>query len=336
MPAPRSPRGWRARPPPDRARTSLAAVARDAVDVLSREDPRRLRECAAHDCSRVFLDRSRPGMRRWCDSAGCGNRDKTSAYRRRRKQLDDSDDVDGPVISRCGSESSSFPSSHGVSRAFGGSGLSNSASRTPGPTTTSHGAALEIFPEFCPIPTLTAAALATEGDPTRHARRLAQLPAPAHAGQGDRDAGRHLGWSPDAWPGPGKHGDWDATMMGAEPWSPRDRRERFLEIVELTDFLLREPETTYVGNFYSARMFAPTLAASSVPASPSRSSPPAGGRACGSLPASLRRGSRPVDEPAPTGRQRPRQPRRSRPDRPPTKRASKKDASLATLSYGSS
>jgi predicted RNA-binding Zn ribbon-like protein len=90
VPAPRLTEGWQCKTTADRARTSLAAVARDAVDVLSREDPRRLRECAAHDCSRVFLDRSRPGMRRWCDSAGCGNRDKTSAYRRRRKQLDDS------------------------------------------------------------------------------------------------------------------------------------------------------------------------------------------------------------------------------------------------------
>jgi predicted RNA-binding Zn ribbon-like protein len=89
VPAPRLTERWQRKTTADRARASLAAVARDAVDVLSREDPRRLRECAAHDCSRMFLDRSRPGMRRWCDSAGCGNRDKTSAYRRRRKQLDD-------------------------------------------------------------------------------------------------------------------------------------------------------------------------------------------------------------------------------------------------------
>jgi alkanesulfonate monooxygenase SsuD/methylene tetrahydromethanopterin reductase-like flavin-dependent oxidoreductase (luciferase family) len=46
---------------------------------------------------------------------------------------------------------------------------------------------------------------------------------------------------------------WDTTMLGAEPLLPRDRSERFREFVELTDMLLREPETTYVGNFYSAR-----------------------------------------------------------------------------------
>jgi predicted RNA-binding Zn ribbon-like protein len=90
VPAPRLTERWQRRTTADRIRASLAAVARDAVDVLSTETPDRLRECAAHDCSRLFLDRSRPGMRRWCDSAGCGNRDKTAAYRRRRKQLDDS------------------------------------------------------------------------------------------------------------------------------------------------------------------------------------------------------------------------------------------------------
>jgi predicted RNA-binding Zn ribbon-like protein len=90
VPVPRLTERWRHETTADRARASLAAVARDAVDMLAREDPRRLRECAAHDCSRLFLDRSRPGMRRWCDSAACGNREKTAAYRRRRKQLDDS------------------------------------------------------------------------------------------------------------------------------------------------------------------------------------------------------------------------------------------------------
>jgi alkanesulfonate monooxygenase SsuD/methylene tetrahydromethanopterin reductase-like flavin-dependent oxidoreductase (luciferase family) len=41
-------------------------------------------------------------------------------------------------------------------------------------------------------------------------------------------------------------------MMGAGP-SPRERRERFREFVELTDLLLLQPETTYSGSFYSAR-----------------------------------------------------------------------------------
>jgi alkanesulfonate monooxygenase SsuD/methylene tetrahydromethanopterin reductase-like flavin-dependent oxidoreductase (luciferase family) len=52
--------------------------------------------------------------------------------------------------------------------------------------------------------------------------------------------------------GQGSRG-WDATMLDATPSSPRERSERFREFVELTDLLLREPETDYVGSFYSVR-----------------------------------------------------------------------------------
>lgn len=60
----------------------LAVVARDAVDVLSRGDGR-LRLCADERCSLVFYDESRPGQRRWCATARCGNRANTKAYRAR-------------------------------------------------------------------------------------------------------------------------------------------------------------------------------------------------------------------------------------------------------------
>jgi alkanesulfonate monooxygenase SsuD/methylene tetrahydromethanopterin reductase-like flavin-dependent oxidoreductase (luciferase family) len=46
---------------------------------------------------------------------------------------------------------------------------------------------------------------------------------------------------------------WDATMLGQAPWSARARGERFVEFVELLDRLLREPETSYEGRFYSAK-----------------------------------------------------------------------------------
>lgn len=44
----------------------------------------RLKTCADPDCRWIFLDRSKPGSRRWCSSTGCGNRQKTRAYRARR------------------------------------------------------------------------------------------------------------------------------------------------------------------------------------------------------------------------------------------------------------
>jgi predicted RNA-binding Zn ribbon-like protein len=45
----------------------------------------RLKMCGSSECQWVFLDRSKPGNRRWCSSSLCGNRQKTRAYRDRRK-----------------------------------------------------------------------------------------------------------------------------------------------------------------------------------------------------------------------------------------------------------
>jgi predicted RNA-binding Zn ribbon-like protein len=72
---------WRAGEPVEAA---LAAIARDAVDLVSGPLAARVRECAAPDCALLFVDTSRPGRRRWCSMAACGNRVKTAAYRRRR------------------------------------------------------------------------------------------------------------------------------------------------------------------------------------------------------------------------------------------------------------
>ena len=46
----------------------------------------RLKMCASEECHWVFYDRSKPGNRRWCSSALCGNRDKTRNYRARKQQ----------------------------------------------------------------------------------------------------------------------------------------------------------------------------------------------------------------------------------------------------------
>ncbi|GHF42782.1 luciferase [Streptomyces mashuensis] len=44
----------------------------------------------------------------------------------------------------------------------------------------------------------------------------------------------------------------DATALGQEPWSPRERADRFAEFVALLDRLLTEDAVTYEGRFYSA------------------------------------------------------------------------------------
>jgi alkanesulfonate monooxygenase SsuD/methylene tetrahydromethanopterin reductase-like flavin-dependent oxidoreductase (luciferase family) len=41
-------------------------------------------------------------------------------------------------------------------------------------------------------------------------------------------------------------------MLGQAAWSPRERADRFVEFVKLLDQLLRQPTTSYQGQFYSA------------------------------------------------------------------------------------
>jgi len=78
--------GWTVstRTPPDPVPATLSAVARDAVALLGGPERGRVRECAASDCSLLFVDRSRPGTRRWCADGACGNRNRAAAHRRRR------------------------------------------------------------------------------------------------------------------------------------------------------------------------------------------------------------------------------------------------------------
>lgn len=44
---------------------------------------------------------------------------------------------------------------------------------------------------------------------------------------------------------------WDATMLGQQPWSAKERAARFEELVALTDRLLREPRVSASGRYYS-------------------------------------------------------------------------------------
>ncbi|WP_316744109.1 ABATE domain-containing protein [Streptomyces sp. MK7] len=62
----------------------LAAVARDALDLLTDPVARAaLRQCAGDNCPIVYLDTSRGRRRRWCSSEVCGNRERVARHRRR-------------------------------------------------------------------------------------------------------------------------------------------------------------------------------------------------------------------------------------------------------------
>jgi predicted RNA-binding Zn ribbon-like protein len=66
---------------PDPVSGALAYIARESVELVTGPDRARLRTCAG--CTLVFVDRSRPGTRRWCSMERCGNRNKTAHYRQK-------------------------------------------------------------------------------------------------------------------------------------------------------------------------------------------------------------------------------------------------------------
>ncbi len=66
--------------PLDRA---LAAIARAVAEELSEGRPDRFRVCENPTCRWAFVDRSRPGTRRWCEMSSCGNRMKAARHRAR-------------------------------------------------------------------------------------------------------------------------------------------------------------------------------------------------------------------------------------------------------------
>jgi predicted RNA-binding Zn ribbon-like protein len=75
-------------PPTGGEHAALSTLARDAIDLFSGGTAHRLRECADPECGLLFVDTSRPGGRRWCSSTACGTRERSAAYRRRKRARD--------------------------------------------------------------------------------------------------------------------------------------------------------------------------------------------------------------------------------------------------------
>ncbi len=61
-------------------------VIRSAADLLTSEDIRLVKHCAASDCRSLFLDISRNKKRRWCEMSSCGNRAKARRHYHRQKR----------------------------------------------------------------------------------------------------------------------------------------------------------------------------------------------------------------------------------------------------------
>ena len=61
----------------------LLPIAKAMAKVVCEEDFSLVRACEGHNCTILFLDRTRGHARRWCSMAVCGNRAKQAAHRER-------------------------------------------------------------------------------------------------------------------------------------------------------------------------------------------------------------------------------------------------------------
>ncbi|MDR7111735.1 MULTISPECIES: CGNR zinc finger domain-containing protein [Microbacterium] len=62
----------------------LVEAAMAFVDVIRSDEYDRVRICSADDCDSVYIDYSKNGSKRYCDTGNCGNRMNVNAYRRRK------------------------------------------------------------------------------------------------------------------------------------------------------------------------------------------------------------------------------------------------------------
>lgn len=64
----------------------LVEAAMAFVDVIRSDQWDRVRICEADDCASVYVDFSKNGSKRYCDTGNCGNRMNVIAYRRRKAE----------------------------------------------------------------------------------------------------------------------------------------------------------------------------------------------------------------------------------------------------------
>lgn len=63
----------------------LTALVRDALDLIAGSYRARVKDCSSARCTRLYVDLSRAGNRRWCGMTECGNSAKVAAFRARQR-----------------------------------------------------------------------------------------------------------------------------------------------------------------------------------------------------------------------------------------------------------
>jgi predicted RNA-binding Zn ribbon-like protein len=75
---------WSWRDAGNRLDSIMWPVVRSAADLLVSDEAGRVRECGGPECGWMYVDRSRNGLRRWCEMESCGTREKSRRRASRR------------------------------------------------------------------------------------------------------------------------------------------------------------------------------------------------------------------------------------------------------------
>lgn len=78
---------WHIHATPDDAPIATRIMVEAAmafIEVIRTDSYDRVRVCSADDCDAVYIDYSRNGSKRYCDTGNCGNRMNVIAYRERK------------------------------------------------------------------------------------------------------------------------------------------------------------------------------------------------------------------------------------------------------------
>ena len=75
---------WSWRDAINRLDSIMWPVVRSAAELLVSDEAGRIRECSGPECGWMYVDRSRNGLRRWCEMESCGTREKSRRRARRR------------------------------------------------------------------------------------------------------------------------------------------------------------------------------------------------------------------------------------------------------------
>jgi len=79
---------WSWRDAGERLDSVLWPVLRAAGDLLASDESARIRECGGEDCGWMYVDRSRNGLRRWCQMEVCGTKEKSRQRALRRAEAE--------------------------------------------------------------------------------------------------------------------------------------------------------------------------------------------------------------------------------------------------------